>query len=150
MRLAVFALTVLIASSAHAKPLLKTNKKSASRSGKEFIDINAQNQLRAKKQTQQAVAQRQMMQKGGSAGDMVMIVNPEMRANDLKEAFAFLKASGQSLPISIHLADGRILTRVTAIEVMKGGTMVVVKNGTIKGQKFHIIGVENIESITHE
>ncbi len=79
----------------------------------------------------------------------VMIITPKERATDLKEAFAFLKKQLSATQLTIRLNDKSRLTQVTDIDVMTGGTVIIVRQSTIQGTKYMMVKTENVASIEH-
>ncbi|PCI76786.1 hypothetical protein COB21_03950 [Candidatus Aerophobetes bacterium] len=146
----VFALTPKTPADKQMGNSSKTN------STQKYVDVdqddgefNAIGSKKKKKSTKSSSAKKHVAAMH-STGDMVMIINPEMRAQDLNEAFAFLRKMSKTRAISMTLLDGRSFTHVLSMDVMKGGTMVIVKTSTTKGVKYHVVNIENIENITHE
>ena len=77
----------------------------------------------------------------------MMIISPEMRAKDFKNAFEYLKKMNSAAKIAVKLKSGSLITDILGMEVMPGGTMIIFKTNTMQGLKYHVVKIENVESI---
>lgn len=80
----------------------------------------------------------------------VMIIEPLARAQDLLEAFTYLRSKKPSSPVVFHLASGKIVTSVMDVSVMKGGSLVIFTTNTTQGIKYEVVKTEDIATIGHE
>ncbi|QVL57685.1 MAG: hypothetical protein KFB93_01015 [Simkaniaceae bacterium] len=77
----------------------------------------------------------------------MMIISPEGRAKDIQAAIKFLKLHAPTAKPSIKLTDGAIIKGIVDIDVMPGGTLVIFKVASLKGLKYQIVKIENIDTI---
>ncbi|MCB1114927.1 MAG: hypothetical protein KDK71_00530 [Chlamydiia bacterium] len=83
-------------------------------------------------------------QKGTSE---MMIISPEGRAKDIEAAIAFLKKHAPSTKPSIKLTNGSILSGIINVNVMPGGTLLIIQIASLKGVQYQIEKIENIDTI---
>ena len=137
-------------------PVMAQTPKAKPKTNKKFIDVDKNQPTQqadhkhAKAHTSAAHAQAAAMKHAGGSSDMVMIINPEMRSKDLKDALTFLKKTMGNQPVAVTLTDGQIISNIMSIDVMPAGTMLVLKTSTVKGVKYHVVGIESVENIGHE
>lgn len=79
----------------------------------------------------------------------IMIIAPEKRANDLLSAFHFLKKANAAAKIAVRLNDGSFITEILEMELMPGGTMIIFKMNSMKGQQYKVVKIEDIDTLTH-
>jgi len=79
----------------------------------------------------------------------IMIINPESRAKDLLSAIQFLKQRSPATKITVTLTDGSRISEILDVEAMPGGTLIIFKINTIKGQKYRVVKIENVDTLTH-
>lgn len=130
--------------------------KAKNSSSKKFIDVD-KNEPTKKAHAKghphsasHAASKAAAMQHGGGSSDMIMIIDPQMRAKDLKDALTFLQKTMGQQPVAVTLTDGQMISNIMSINVMPGGTMLVLKASTVKGVKYHVVGIESVENIGHE
>lgn len=109
---------------------------------------NALKTMQAKKEQELALKQQgavaSSIEKGTSS---VMMIEPQTRAQDFKEAFTYLSQYKAGSPLYFELESKEKLYGVTDISMMKGGSLVIFKMNTTSGAKFRVIKTENIISI---
>ncbi|MCY3974760.1 MAG: hypothetical protein OXF02_04355 [Simkaniaceae bacterium] len=91
--------------------------------------------------------QRMHEMRGG--GNAVMLIHPEIRAKDLAEAFAFLKQMSPSTRPVVMLTNGEAITDIVDIRPMTGGTMVIFRINSVKGQRFQVVNIGEIDMLVH-
>lgn len=96
--------------------------------------------------THKAVAAKES-QSGGQSE--IMIITPESRAQDIVSAFQFLRKMSAGTKIAVKLTNGSLLTEIMDMEVMPGGTMIIFKVTTMKGQQYRVEKIENIDTLTN-
>jgi len=101
----------------------------------------------AKQMKQQKVAAVQHMQ---PQDNEVMLINPQDRAQDFKQAYDFLKDQKAASRVNFMLKDGQMLSKVIDINVMKGGSLLIFQINTTQGIRYQVVKVEDIESVGHE
>ncbi|NGX50164.1 MAG: hypothetical protein K1060chlam2_00005 [Chlamydiae bacterium] len=79
----------------------------------------------------------------------VMIITPASRAKDIHSAFQYLRTMSPATKIGVKLTDGSIISEILDINVMPGGTMIIFKINTMKGEKYRVVKIEQIDSLTH-
>lgn len=77
----------------------------------------------------------------------IMIISPKSRTHDLLSAFQFLKKMSPATKVGVRLTDGSVISEILDMDVMPEGTMIIFKINTLKGQKFKIVNIENIEAL---
>ena len=77
----------------------------------------------------------------------IMIIYPEARAKDLVSAFLYLKKMSVATQMGVKLIDGTVITGILDMEVMPGGTIVIIKINTMKGQEYRAIKTETIDAL---
>ena len=148
--LALVCTTPLLAQTPGAQHKAKHN------STKKFVDVDkndpTKQQAHAKghKHSGSHTASQAAAMQHSSGSDMVMIIDPQMRAQDLKDALTFLQKTTGKQPVAVTLTDGQKISNIMSINVMPGGTMLVLKVSTVKGVKYHVVGIESVENIGHE
>ena len=84
-------------------------------------------------------------EKGSSPS--VMIIDPQTRATDFKEAFSYMATNKAGSLIYIELENQEKVYGVFDLTIMKGGSLVILKMNTTLGQKYRVIKTENLVSI---
>ena len=79
----------------------------------------------------------------------VMIINPETRAKDLQESFEYLKRMSPAAKLAVKLINGSIISEILDMKLMTGGTMIIFRTNTLQGQKFQVVKIEDIDTITN-
>ena len=79
----------------------------------------------------------------------IMIIAPEKRANDFLSAFHFLKKTNAAAKVAVRLTNGSFITEILEMELMPGGTMIIFKMNSMKGQQYKVVKVEDIDTLTH-
>ncbi len=132
-------------------PLMSAPKKTTS--SKKYIDIDKNEPTKKTQHSAKSTSSstQAALKKHAATGssDMVMIINPEMRAKDIKDVLTFLNKTSGNKPVSIDLTDGRVITNIMSIDVMPAGTMLVLKSSSVKGVQYHVVGIESVENIGH-
>jgi len=108
-----------------------------------------ENQLKTdphKRSVDKIIAVHDAQKKGQSE---VMIINPESRAKDLQSAFKYLREMSPATKIGVKLNNGSIITQILSMDVMPGGTMIIFKINTMKGEQYRVVKIENIDTLTH-
>ncbi len=83
-----------------------------------------------------------------NVGKEVMMIPPQLRAQDFKEAFDYLKKIQTQSKITFTLKDGSKLSQILDVSLLPGGTMLNFKINTVQGIQYQIIRVEDIKSIS--
>lgn len=118
--------------------LVGTVQLSAATKQAEILQLKEQD---LSKQTTHAVAGKE-----GRGGE-VMIIAPELRAKDLQHAFTYLKRVNSAAKIAVKLTDGGVIFDILSMELMPGGTIIIFQTSTTQGVKYHVVNIENIDSI---
>ena len=79
----------------------------------------------------------------------VMIINPETRAKDIQDAYQYLRMMSPASKLAVKLLDGSAITEILDMKVMPGGTIIIFRTNTLQGQKFQLVKVEDIDTITN-
>ena len=95
---------------------------------------------------EQQTAAAQTMRSGQSE---VMIINPETRAKDIQDSFQYLKTMSPASKLAVKLLDGSAITEILDMKVMPGGTIIIFRTNTLQGQKFQLVKIEDIDTITN-
>lgn len=77
----------------------------------------------------------------------MMIISPEGRAKDIQAAIKFLQQKAPTNKPTIKLTSGKTLTGIVSVDVMPGGTLLIFKIASLKGLKYQIENIENIDTI---
>ena len=77
----------------------------------------------------------------------MMIISPEGRAKDIRAAIKFLQQKAPSETPVIQLINGHVLQGIIDIDVMPGGTLLIFKITSLKGSKYRVEKIENIDKI---
>jgi len=77
----------------------------------------------------------------------MMIISPEGRAKDIQAAIKFLQQKAPTDKPTIKLTNGKTLTGIVSVDVMPGGTLLIFKIASLKGLKYQIEKIENIDTI---
>lgn len=80
----------------------------------------------------------------------IMMINPEMRSQDIQESFQYLKKVSPSSKVAVKLVSGVLISDILNMQLMKGGTMIIFRINSIKGQKFQVVKIEDIDTIINE
>ena len=93
--------------------------------------------------------QTQMEQEVATLSDAkeVMLIQPQQRAQDFKEAFDYLKKIQTQSKITFVLKDSTKISQILDVTVLPGGTMLNFKLNTTQGIQYEIIRIEDIKSI---
>lgn len=78
----------------------------------------------------------------------LMVIQPNLRAKDLKGAYDFHKKNKIPGEIIYTLNSGEKLMSIIEVTDLPGGTMLIFKLNTTQGTRYHIVGVEQIHSVT--
>lgn len=79
----------------------------------------------------------------------VMMINPEMRSKDLQECFDYLRKMSPASKLAVKLSNGTMVSEILDMQLMKGGTMIIFRTNSVQGQKFQVVKVEDIDTITN-
>ena len=79
----------------------------------------------------------------------VMIIDPETRAKDIQDAYKYLKTMSPASKLAVKLLDGSSITEILDMKVMPGGTIIIFRTNTLQGQKFQLVKIEDIDTITN-
>lgn len=79
----------------------------------------------------------------------VMIIDPKIRAKDFMQAYESLRKERSTGNIEFVLSDGKRLSGISDIKLLDGGTLFIFQLNTSKGQKFEVVRVEDIQTISH-
>lgn len=79
----------------------------------------------------------------------VMIINPETRAKDLQESFQYLKRMSPASKLAVKLNSGTLIADILDMQLMTGGTMIIFRINSIQGQKFQVVKIEDIDTLTN-
>ncbi|MEM8727763.1 MAG: hypothetical protein AAGE99_03540 [Chlamydiota bacterium] len=77
----------------------------------------------------------------------MMIIAPEGRANDIRAAIKFLQQKVPTDKPMIKLTNGKVITGIVNVDVMPGGTLLIFKISVLKGLKYQIEKIEDIDTI---
>jgi hypothetical protein len=77
----------------------------------------------------------------------IMVIPPQQRAQDFKEAFDYLKKIQTQSKITFILKDSTKISQILDVSVLPGGTMLNFKINSTQGIQYQIIRVEDIKSI---
>ena len=78
----------------------------------------------------------------------LMVIQPSLRAKDLKGAYDFYIKNKIPGEIIYTLSSGEKLKGIIEVTDLPGGTMLIFKLNTAQGTNYSIVGVEDIESVT--
>lgn len=87
-----------------------------------------------------------MKNKAPTGTGEVLVITPLERANDIKHVFAFTEKN-KSLNLELVLNSGKVISQLIDVQVMPGGTILLVKSGTMKGDQYIVVRTEAIEDI---
>lgn len=87
-----------------------------------------------------------MSQRMGSSE--VMMIHPETRAKDLKEAFDYLKKMSPTTKLGVKLINQEVIAEILDMTLMTGGTVIIFRTNSVQGQKFQVVKTEEIDTIT--
>ncbi len=79
----------------------------------------------------------------------IMIIDPKTRAQDLREVFEYLRKKSPSSRLSVKLANHTTVQDILDMTLMSNGTMIVFRVQSPQGQKFEVVKIEEIETITN-
>ena len=51
--------------------------------------------------------------------------------------------------LAVKLLDGSSITEILDMKVMPGGTIIIFRTNTLQGQKFQLVKIEDIDTITN-
>ncbi|GAB4187155.1 MAG: hypothetical protein Tsb0015_05600 [Simkaniaceae bacterium] len=86
--------------------------------------------------------------KASAKENSLLIIEPKNRAKDFMEAYQTLKKEKAAGAIQFHLSSGQVLSHITDIKLLEGGTLLIFQMSTPKGQKFEVVKIEDIQSIS--
>ena len=112
-----------------------------------FSAFSAQN-LPVSMPSQQPAITKQDEEYASSMGKEVMMIPPQLRAQDFKEAFDYLKKIQTQSKITFTMKDGSKLAQILDVSILPGGTMLNFKINTVQGIQYQIIRIEDIKSIS--
>lgn len=78
----------------------------------------------------------------------IIVIEPKLRAEDFLEAHELMKRGKSPQKIVFHLSDGRSLTNVLEMKVMKNGTLLLFKINTSVGNQYELVPIENLLTIS--
>lgn len=80
----------------------------------------------------------------------IMIIQPEMRAKDIDQAFKYLKQMNAAGKIGVKLKNGSTIYDILNMNVMAGGTIIIFQISSTQGQKLRAVNVEDVDTLTNE
>ena len=78
-----------------------------------------------------------------------MQIDPLARASDLITAFKLLSKEKPASKVFFQLTSGKLITNILEVNVLKNGTLIMLKISTNQGIKYEVIPTENIETVGH-
>jgi hypothetical protein len=84
----------------------------------------------------------------GGAERSFMMIDAATRAADYKAAFDMLKKDKITNKISFHLTTGEVLSNINDITLAENSSLLIIKFHTVQGNKYQVVPVENIASLT--
>lgn len=78
----------------------------------------------------------------------IMIISPELRAKDLQAAIKFLNQHVPTSKPNITLSDGSKITSIMDVDVMPGGTILIFKVTSLKGLRYKVVNIEEVQSLS--
>ncbi len=78
----------------------------------------------------------------------IMVISPELRAKDLQAAIKFLNQHVPTSKPNITLRDGSKITSIMDVDVMPGGTILIFKVTSLKGLRYKVINIEEVQSLS--
>lgn len=79
----------------------------------------------------------------------VLLITPEARALDYKQAFDLIRKEKAAVNVSFKLKNGKTISNILEMQVMGKGTLIIFKTNTTKGIQIIVSKVEDIVSLTH-
>ncbi len=116
---------------------------------KQTYPVNKEFQQMENKAFRKEVTSQQTTTAASKGSTEVMIIEPSTRAGDFKEAYQYLRAQKSGSRVTFRLADGKSLSNVIDLDIMKGGSLVIFKMSTTSGLQFKVVRIEDITSIDH-
>ncbi len=95
-------------------------------------------------QIESGVAAKTASSKGSTE---MMIISPEGRAKDIQAAIKYLKLHAPTSKPKIKLTNGSTISGILSVDIMPGGTLLIFKVGSLKGVRYEIEKIENIDTI---
>ena len=86
------------------------------------------------------------MKRAPQSSGEVLVITPLERANDIKQVYEFTQKN-KSLALNLVLNSGEVISNIIDVRVMPGGTIMLVKSGTMKGDQYMVVRTEAIEDI---
>jgi|GEM_PF-2596429 len=83
-----------------------------------------------------------------SGGNEVLVITALERAKDIEHVFKFAKKNSSASALSLKLADGKTISSILSIDVMPGGTLMVIQTNSMKGQIYEVIRTENVQEVS--
>lgn len=77
----------------------------------------------------------------------VMIIEPLTRAQDIEEAFKYLRTRKAAAPVTFYLNNGHTLSNVLDMAVMKGGSIFIFTVNSTKGIRYEVVKTEDIKTL---
>jgi len=87
--------------------------------------------------------------KGKDESSDVLIITPDARAQDYKQAFDLIRKEKSAVNISFTMKDGSMISNILDMQVMSKGTLIIFKLNTATGINYIVTKVENITALTH-
>lgn len=80
----------------------------------------------------------------------VMIISPDLRANDIKTAIEYLKQRSPTSKPKVELTNGTAITGILDVDVMPGGTILIFRVNSFKGMQYKVVKIEEINTLSNE
>ena len=78
----------------------------------------------------------------------IMVISPELRAQDIQAAIQFLRQHIPTSKPNIKLTDGSLITNIMDVDVMPGGTILIFKITSLKGLQYKVVNIEKVQSLS--
>jgi hypothetical protein len=83
---------------------------------------------------------------GGSSQE-VMLITPLDRANDILQAYNYLKQNSIASSVSVMMKDKSMFSNILDVQIMKNGTLIIFKLSTLQGERYRLVKTEDIDSL---
>jgi len=85
--------------------------------------------------------------RGSQKHNEIMIISPEARAKDLLNAFQYLRRVNGAKKVGVRLTDGDVISNIFDMEIMPGGTIILFKIHSMKGESVRVVTIESVDTI---
>lgn len=104
-------------------------------------------QINVKSQVMKQEEQQMVANQSKKKNDEMLVVSPLARSGDIKAAWNYFKKNKPTSKLIIHTKDNQY-SNIVDMDVMPGGTIIIIKTSTTSGEVYQLIPIEQVKGIS--